>query len=224
MAVARHNAVLVGIAALGVAALAVVSAACSSVSDPSSGAEGGTGTTVTSVTTTVAPTTTTRPLGNVLVDFTEPDSVATWLNQDDTVMGGVSLSTARWDDGALVFAGDLSLDNGGGFTSIVRQADRALGVAASGATAIVVDATGDGRTYALQLRTSDGRRWVQSFTPPEAGGETVLPVGQFVAVDFMLDPVAPAPVDLAAIDSMAFYLVDGIEGPFRMAVTGVLAR
>lgn len=207
-----------------VTALAVVSAACSSATDPSTGAEGGTGTTVTSVTTTVAPTTTTRPPGNVLVDFADPDSVATWLNQDDTVMGGVSLSTATWDDGALVFAGELSLDNGGGFTSIVRQADPALGTAATGATAIVVDATGDGRTYALQLRTSDGRRWVQSFTPPSAGGETVLPVTGFVAVDFMLDPVAPAPVDLAAIDSLAFYLVDGVEGPFRMAVASVLAR
>jgi hypothetical protein len=175
---------------------------------------------------TVGPvtTSTTLPSGTALFSFATPASVEGWFNQNDTVMGGVSLGTASWADGALVFSGDLSLDNGGGFTSVVSSPDPALGLAAAGAAGLVVDASGDGRTYTLQLRAADGRRWVQSFTPAIEGGEVVLPLDGFTAVDFRLDPVAPTPVDPSALDSMALYLVDGVEGPFRLAVAAILAR
>ena len=36
----------------------------------------------------------------------------------DQVMGGRSVSRAELADGALLFAGDLSLEHGGGFASI----------------------------------------------------------------------------------------------------------
>lgn len=177
------------------------------------------------------PTTSTLPLlGTTLVDFTEPGSVAGWSNVDDTVMGGVSASSATWEDGALVFSGTVSLENNGGFTSVVSPtlptlADGLEGASASGAGAVIIEGAGDGRTYVLQLRSGAGDRrlWTQSFTLPVAGGAVELPLAGFTATDFRLDPVAPAPLDVAAVDTVAIYLVDGQAGPFRLAVTRLAA-
>ena len=188
-------------------------------------------TAVTTSTTGIPTTTTTVPVGGTLFDFAEPASVAGWSNVDDTVMGGVSASSASWENGALVFAGEVSLENNGGFTSVVSPT--VPGLAAAGtppgglpAGSILLTGTGDGRTYTLQLRSGEGarRQWTQPFTMPETADTIELPVGGFIATDFMLDPVAPAPVDLAVVDAVAIYLVDGQAGPFRLEVTSIGIR
>ena len=61
-----------------------------------------------------ATTTTNGPV----FDFVTPASADGWRVTNDTVMGGVSSGELAWSDGALVFVGDLSLANGGGFASI----------------------------------------------------------------------------------------------------------
>ena len=187
----------------------------------------------TTATTLPLTTTTTAPAGVTLFDFAEPGSVEGWANVDDTVMGGVSASSATWEDGALVFGGFVSLDNNGGFTSVVSPrtpglADPALasGAAQGGAAgSILVAGAGDGRNYVLQLRATGGGQqlWTQTFTLPAEGGVAGLPLSGFAASDFRLEPVAPAPVDLARIEAIAIYLADGVAGPFRLAVTRIAA-
>ena len=41
-----------------------------------------------------------------------------WRNVDDVVMGGVSSSSMRIEEGVAVFKGEVSLENNGGFASV----------------------------------------------------------------------------------------------------------
>jgi len=179
----------------------------------------------TSTTTSTSTTTTTTPPGVTVFSFESPDSVVGWSNVNDTVMGGVSTSSAVWESGALVFAGAVSLANNGGFTSLVSPVSGDVGAAMAGAGEIVVAGQGDGRSYVLQLRSDvTGRRWTQTFTPPTTPGEVVLALSAFEASDFRLNPIAPVPVDVSSLDGMTFYSVDGQEGPFRLELSRIAAR
>ncbi len=73
---------------------------------------------------------------------------ATWFVRNDGVMGGVSSSTVAVQNGVLVFAGRISLANGGGFAGIRTTLGR---YDLSGASAVVIRVRGDGKRYALQL-------------------------------------------------------------------------
>ena len=133
-------------------------------------------------------------------------------------MGGVSTSEVGWADGAMLFTGDLSLANDGGFTSVVSPALN--GPVWASVDGVTIDMTGDGRTYTLQVRTVDTGNWIQAFPTTAGVADTVvLPWAGFQPVSRFLDPVpAPGPLDSAAVDGVAVYLVDGREGAFRLAV------
>jgi Complex I intermediate-associated protein 30 (CIA30) len=169
-----------------------------------------------------APSTTLASASTSLIDFSDKAAADGWTNQDDTVMGGVSASTASWSDGALVFAGTVSLKNNGGFSSIQSGPDDALGRYAATATSIALRARGDGKTYVLQLRVrgNDRVRYIQRFTTDADGERTyVLPVDGFAAVTFMLEPRPDAPpLDPAAVRQVAFYILDRQDGPFALRV------
>lgn len=53
------------------------------------------------------------------VDFGSADAVEAWAPIDDRIMGGVSQSRLSFHaDGYAVFAGTVSMENGGGFASV----------------------------------------------------------------------------------------------------------
>lgn len=178
-------------------------------------------------TTTAPPITTTPPTGSsVLLSFAEPASVAGWINVDDTVMGGVSDSTTRWEAGRLVFSGRVSLDNNGGFTSTIGPIDRMLGARAQGSNGLVLDVRGAGRTYTAWLRSGPNGddRWVARFEPPDAGAccAVTIPYAEFRSVDRFLRPTTPAaPFDPATIVQIGFYLTDGRAGAFELSVASI---
>jgi hypothetical protein len=171
-----------------------------------------------STTTTAAATTSTA-----LFDFADAASATGWATQNDTVMGGVSQSTSTWENGQLVFQGTLSLENNGGFTSLVSPIDNELGQRSAGASALVIDAFGDGKTYVLQLRGADQTRFIQRFaTVAGTQQKYVLPIDKFEAVTSFLEPVAnAAPIELANIRQLALYLLDKQAGEFEIAVTSI---
>jgi NADH dehydrogenase [ubiquinone] 1 alpha subcomplex assembly factor 1 len=198
--------------------------------------------TVADSTTTVEPTTSssssssttssvvTPSVDDILVSFPGPASVAAWNNVDDSVMGGVSASTSEWQDGALVFTGLLSTANNGGFASIFGPPDRSIGARSAGASALGVDAVGDGRTYLLQLRAgaSGDDRWISRFTPVPVGDRTlgtiVMPIAAFEPVDRFLRPInASQPLDPATIMQIGVYVLDGQVGEFRLSLRAITA-
>ena len=109
-------------------------------------------------------------------------------------MGGRSTSTVTFGDGGLVFSGNISLDNNGGFASARGPVDPDLGRRATGATSLRVRALGDGKTYVLKVETGQPWSYIQRFST-EAGVRRTydLPVGGFQPVGMFLDPVPGAP-------------------------------
>jgi hypothetical protein len=183
--------------------------------------------TTTAVETSVATTstTTTTPIQQaqsmVLYDFSNQDETSDWFNQNDTVMGGVSNSATTWVDGQLVFSGNLSLDNNGGFTSTFGPINDQLPTLMSGAEAIVVTARGDGKTYLMQIRNYDNTRYIQRFTTvADVEQDYVLPLADFESVDWRLSVIPnAAPIDTSTIGQLGFYLLDKQVGPFELAIS-----
>jgi hypothetical protein len=173
-------------------------------------------------TSTLPPTTLpSDPTSTVLFDFSNQDETSDWFNQNDTVMGGVSNSATTWIDGQLVFSGNLSLDNNGGFTSTFGPINDQLPTLMSGAEAIVVTARGDGKTYLMQIRNYDNTRYVQRFTTvADVEQDYVLPLADFESVDWRLSVIPnAAPIDTTTIGQLGFYLLDKQVGPFELAIS-----
>jgi hypothetical protein len=175
--------------------------------------------------TTTEPATTEPPVSAPLFDFGSGTPADGWGVVNDTVMGGVSSGQLALTDGVLVFTGDLSLDNNGGFASIRSPAidpQRAAEWAAREGPRIRVD--GDGRTWTVEVRTDDvDGGWIASLpTTPDGTTDTELPWSAFEPVTRFLDPRdTDVPLDPARIVSIALYLVDGIEGPFTLGVRSI---
>ncbi|MGQ9347101.1 CIA30 family protein [Mycolicibacterium gilvum] len=161
----------------------------------------------------------------VLVDLAEPGEVAAWTTVNDPVMGGTSTSKVMFGDGGLVFSGDISLENNGGFASARGPQDPDIGRRAAGATALRVHAQGDGKTYLLKVGIAD-QPWsyIQRFST-EAGIDRTydLPVEDFEPVGMRLDPEPDAPktLDPAGIDQLSVYILDKQQGPFTITVRAV---
>jgi hypothetical protein len=138
-------------------------------------------------------------------------------------MGGVSESSRTWVNKQLVFAGNLSLDNNGGFVSCFGPVDEKLPRLMNASSAIRIRATGDGKTYLFQLRGNDGTNYVQRFTSTAKKDQVYeLPLSDFTAVDWRLMEIADAPaMNTNNIYQMGIYLVDKQTGPFRIAITSI---
>lgn len=170
---------------------------------------------------TEPPTTTLPPL----FDFSAATSFEGWSVVNDTVMGGVSSGQLAIDAGVLVFTGELSLDNSGGFASVrsplidaTRSAEWADRVGPR------IRAEGDGRTWTVEVRTDDfDGGWISTLTTSaDSIVDTTLPWSSFEPVTRFLDPRPTAePLDPSRVVSIAFYLVDGIEAPFRLGIHSI---
>jgi len=159
----------------------------------------------------------------VLVDLGDPAAVAAWTTVNDPVMGGRSTSTAAFGDGGLVFSGNISLDNNGGFASARGPFDPEIGRRAAGATSLRVRALGDGKIYVLKVETGQPWSYIQRFATDAGVRRTYdLPVGGFEPVGMFLDPVPGAPpLDPSIISRVALYILDKQDGPFQLAVSSI---
>jgi hypothetical protein len=164
--------------------------------------------------------------GVALVDLDDAGAVAAWTTVNDPVMGGASTSKIAFGDGGLVFSGDISLENNGGFASARSSpADPAIGRKAAGAKSLRVRALGDGKTYLLKVG-AEGQPWsyIQRFTT-EAAVERMyeLPVEAFEPVGMRLDPAPEAPrtLDPSTISQVSVYILDKQQGPFELTISAI---
>lgn len=161
----------------------------------------------------------------LLTDFSSKPQVSqAWAAVNDTVMGGVSEGRyTLTSDNTLLFRGDLSLDNNGGFASIrTRTTDLNL----RGYDAIAVRVKGDGRTYNFDLRTAQPRM-ASSYRQPldTQDGEWIevrFPIQNFYLTSFGRRVNAP-PLQPEDIASFGFTLSDKDEGPFSLEIGWVKA-
>lgn len=118
---------------------------------------------------------------NLVFATTEANANARWYVVNDSVMGGISNSQVLQNDGNLVFTGNVSLANNGGFASIRTPLD----VQNQNITKIVLRVKGDGQTYQLRLRTNeymDGAAYTHSFSTTKSEWLNI----EFLPEDFQL--------------------------------------
>ncbi|MDX1572300.1 MAG: CIA30 family protein [Xanthomonadales bacterium] len=140
-----------------------------------------------------------------------------WIIVDDVVMGGRSAGDATVEEGTLVFSGELSLENNGGFSSVRHPVDEDLGEH----TGILLEVRGDGRQYQFRLRHGnryDGVAWKTEFPTSDAWTEVRLPFSEFQPTfrgRWVPDAGGVRPHEVGQI---GFLLADKRPGPFRLEV------
>lgn len=159
---------------------------------------------------------------DAVFSFASDDDVQRWNVVNDTVMGGVSSGEVTWADEAMVFTGELSLDNNGGFAS-VRSPFIDPSVAAPWAerSGLALEMRGDGRSWAIEVRDGGASGgWIATVSPPVDEFALVeIPWSDFTPVTRFLDPrPSVEPLDPSRIALIALYLIDGVEEPFRLEV------
>lgn len=160
------------------------------------------------------------PPMKMLTAFAHSPESQSWYAQNDGVMGGVSSGQARVEAGELHFSGTLSLANNGGFAQIYSPMQR---VDFSGCSGVRLRVKGDGRTYQFRLSTDASYRgspiaYRADFqTVADQWIEVTLPFSSF-APGFRGRSLPGPPLNLTAIERMAFLLGDGRAGDFVLRV------
>lgn len=153
----------------------------------------------------------------LLMDFGE--EAPAWKSIDDVVMGGVSSSRFRMKSSVGVFEGNVSLENNGGFAS-VRSESGAYDL--SGTHALLLRVRGDGKRYALRLRTSDkfgAINYEARFSTEE---------GKWMSISIPFDRFEPVrrgrkirdadPLDLTSVKTIGFLISEKQVGPFQLEI------
>ena len=158
-----------------------------------------------------------------LIDFSSAQELERWCAIDDVVMGGVSASGLKpTSHGTAIFAGEVSLERGGGFASVRSSAaPRAL----ADARALVLRVRGDGKRYQLRLRTTsahDGLSYLAPFeTQPGRWMEVTLEAGDFHASwRGRRVPDAP-PLALREVQSFGLLIADRQAGRFALELVWI---
>ncbi len=159
----------------------------------------------------------------ILTAFDGKDSLR-WQTVNDGVMGGRSQGdSSRTRDGTLLFAGEISLQNNGGFSSIRT---RAQNLQLGGYDGLEIRVRGDGRTYKLSLRMSGTSNWIAYWADFEtADGEwtTVrIPFSKWVPTTFGRTLAGPR-LNPSSVNSVGFMLYDKKAGPFTLEVDSIAA-
>ena len=157
-----------------------------------------------------------------LFRFKNTSTSSRWQAVNDGVMGGRSDGRFRFtNEGTMLFFGNLSLANNGGFAS-VRSRGQQLGLQAG--DEIVVRVKGDGRKYALNLYTPD-RRMAFSYrlefaTLNGKWSESRLPLKQFVATSFGRK-VPSMVLDPTRVSGIGILLGDKKPGTFQLEIQSI---
>ncbi len=125
----------------------------------------------------------------ILFDFTNPSTEVQikniWGVLDDVVMGGVSESNIRLVENTVLFAGNVSTANSGGFAS-VRTKNFSPAFDLSGYEGIDLRLKGDGKRYKFLLRADpkwDGTAYSFSFnTIPNIWTTIRIPFSEMIPV------------------------------------------
>lgn len=109
-----------------------------------------------------------------IFDFNSKKDLNNWSVVDDTVMGGMSNGTFQLSqDGHGVFAGYVTTENNGGFSS-VRYGFEKMSV--EGYSKVVIKLKGDGKDYQFRIKASqrDYHSYINEFSTSGEWEEIVI--------------------------------------------------
>ncbi len=164
-----------------------------------------------------------EPASKTLDDFKANRAVGSWMSVNDGVMGGLSKGGSDVSkEHKLVFKGEISLKNNGGFSSI-RTSGKTMDLSAY--DGIEIKVKGDGRMYYLTTRSS-GRRMLAYWSPiqPPKGVWTVIrvPFDLFYA-SYFGKKIPALKLNSKKVTSVGFMLYDKKAGPFGIEVSSIRA-
>jgi len=160
----------------------------------------------------------------ILFSFNGDDSDEIWRVVNDSVMGGVSTSSVNYEDGNLIFSGNVSLKNNGGFASM-RTLPVKMNLEEYSHLSLRVK--GDGNRYSFRLWTSsrwDEASYVTNFeTIENEWTEVHLPLKDFYP-QFRGYQLRDYPaLDASKIRQLGILISDKQEGEFKIAVDWIKA-
>lgn len=161
------------------------------------------------------------PACTTLFEFSaEEDS--RWGIVNDGVMGGRSKGFVAIEGGTLRFTGTL-VTRGGGFTSVRTSKSMDL----SEYDELELRVRGGGRTFEVEVDDGTRRGWRSvsrraAFPTQEEWQLVRVPFESLRAAVFG-QPVSAPPLDRAKVQQIGLYMVDGIDGPFRLEVDAIRA-
>lgn len=155
-------------------------------------------------------------------DFSNQETFDQWRVINDGVMGGMSTSKSIQGEGSLIFKGDLSLENNGGFASIrAPWGEYDL----SEFSEVVVECRGNGGKFMCMLEKE--RMWYRpyytsQFEPSEEKTTFTMPLKEFKenAVGRQNGKTLTKE-SLSKIIRIGFIKNDKKEGPFELEVYSV---
>lgn len=161
----------------------------------------------------------------VLFSFEDKKAIEeNWFPIHDRVMGGVSSGAIVGEGTCAVFAGEVSLENNGGFAS-VRSKPHEWEL--DGYKAIRLRVQGDGKVYKLCLKTDprfDGIIYQHRFETKKDEWQTVELLIQDFVPTFRGRQVRDArPLMANEIQTAGLMISDKQAGPFRLIIDWIAA-
>ncbi|MCH2144617.1 MAG: CIA30 family protein [Phycisphaerales bacterium] len=157
-----------------------------------------------------------------LLDFEQASEGKAWQVVLDGVMGGLSTGKVEIVDGSMVFTGETSLRNNGGFSSIRRGLPEG---AMQGRDSLRLRVRGDGRTWIVGTRKSR-RMGADSFWTRFDTRD-----GEWMTIDVPVRDMErhyygnriAGSIDPDEVAALEFYMYDKKAGPFRLEVAEIEA-
>lgn len=149
------------------------------------------------------------------IDFA--NDASSWYVVNDNVMGGVSRGGfARTSDGTGQFAGQLSMRNNGGFSSVRTKIPRG---ALTGFDGIEMRVRGDDRTYTLLAAPERSRgSWQHDFVAGDQWQTVRLPFGEMKLSIRGWQPPSAAPIRGQDVGMLGLLVADKNTSPFQLEV------
>jgi len=158
--------------------------------------------------------------GSLPLDFSSSKVVQTFRIINDDVMGGVSTSRRRSTGGAMVFEGEVSLENSGGFASL-----RGPIKFPTESAALLLTVRGDGKRYKLTLKRDDSStaQYQAVFVAPREWETLRFEPPDFKA-SFRGHAVAAPIVRLADVQYVGLLISDKQSGAFQVELKDMKAE
>jgi monofunctional biosynthetic peptidoglycan transglycosylase len=156
------------------------------------------------------------------IDFSDSAEARNWIIVNDTVMGGRSQADLAVENDMLVFAGDLSLQNNGGFASTRRIYSP---LSWNSKETLEIKVLGDGRSYQFRLRTNrnaDGIAYVANFSTTKDEVQVLTFNLKDFSPQFRGRIVRGAPsLNFSDIAQIGFMLADKNPGNFVLRISHI---
>jgi len=158
-----------------------------------------------------------------LVNTSKNIGIDNWSIVNDDVMGGISTSEITINEkNKLVFQGNLSLENNGGFASIrLNISEKNL----KDVNSFEVKFRGDGKIYKLRLRQNNSRVSYSCDFQSKKNEWTIikLPLEKFIATWRGYTYKDYADLDPEKVNSLSLFISDKQQGRFNLEIDYIRA-